>query len=165
MTGAKVRTPFLAGQSREKRALSVWVASWNIRASRAAAGEENEGWVSRSLAHSRARGRRTEQVVGGGNGVDISSQVKVELREDGSKRSARAQVVERRREDQTHLSHRDDLRVSSSSSSSLDTESRSLGRLSNTGEGGLVEVSSELRETRTTRTRRKVSTNERTTRT
>lgn len=51
--------------------------------------------------------------------MDVSSQVKVEL------------------------VHGDDLRVTSSGGSSLDSESGSLGGLTDAGEGGLAEVSSE----------------------
>lgn len=43
---------------------------------------------------------------------------------------------------QVELVHRNDLTVTSSSCSSLDTESRSLRRLPDTGEGTLAEVSS-----------------------
>ena len=44
---------------------------------------------------------------------------------------------------QVKLVHRNDLRVTSTSSSTLDTERRSLRRLSNASEGGFSEVSSE----------------------
>lgn len=80
-----------------------------------------EEWLvllGRLVEHSGVDGS-SEQVVGGTNGVDITSQVHVEL------------------------IHRNDLSVTSSSSSSLDTKGWSLGWLSDVGEANLVQVGTE----------------------
>jgi hypothetical protein len=111
--------------------------------------------------------RGGKEVVGSGYGVDVSRQVEVELKgegrgrgkgkdEGGAKgrarkgeageagRSACEELKEGERKGKTHLSHGDNLRVTSSGSSTLDTEGGTLRRLSDTGERGLAEVSSKL---------------------
>ena len=73
MSGANSRLPFLAGTSRLYKALSVCVASWNIRASSAAAAETLTAWITLVIQI------LTQEIVGRGHSVDITGQMEIKL--------------------------------------------------------------------------------------
>jgi hypothetical protein len=118
MMGAKVRTPFLAGQRRLKSCCSRERERSQALSCFSPSNKAHLVGLSR-LVEVASRNGSSEKVVGRGSSVDVTGQVKVEL------------------------VHGDDLRVSSSGGSSLDAERRSLRGLTNASEGRLAEVGAE----------------------